>query len=58
MRPLEREVERAVVRRGKYRLREEYQNMEVLESDWFKMTRDQRMQHLKKIKKCVCGKFT
>ena len=45
----EREVERAVIRRGKYRLKEEYAFLEVNESDWFKMTQEQRRAHLKKV---------
>ena len=45
----EQEVERAVIQRGKYHLRSEYQHMTVSESKWFKMTKEQRMQHLKKL---------
>ena len=35
----EREVERAVIHRGKYRLRPQYRHLEVSESKWFQMTR-------------------
>ena len=45
----EREVERAVLRQGKYRLRPQYRHLEVSESKWFKMTREQRARHLKKV---------
>lgn len=45
----EREVERAVLQRGKYRLRPQYRVMEISESKWFKMTHEQRSQHLKKL---------
>ncbi len=45
----EREVERAVLRRGKYELRSEYQHLAVVESRWFRMTEQQRKQHLQRI---------
>lgn len=44
----EREVERAVIRRGKYRLRPQYKQLEVDEGKWFSMSQDQRLSHLKK----------
>ena len=45
----QREVERAVVCRGKYRLRPQYRHLEVPESKWFTMSREQRKQHLSKV---------
>lgn len=45
----EREVERALICRGKYRLRPQYRQLEVDESKWFSMTKDQRVKHLKKV---------
>lgn len=45
----EREIERAVIKRGKYRLKEVFSYLEVDESDWFKMTKEQRRVHLKKV---------
>ena len=42
----EREVERAVIKHG---LRDTYTYLEVSESDWFKMTNEQRRIHLKKV---------
>ena len=45
----EKEVERAVIGRGKYRFKEEYQYLQVAEDKWFKMTPDQRQTHLKKV---------
>ena len=38
----EREVERAVIGRGKYQFMETYKCLEVKEADWFRMTREQR----------------
>ncbi len=37
------------MRRGKYKLRPQYRHLEVSESKWFKMTREQRARHLKKV---------
>ena len=45
----EREVERAVIHRGKYRLRPQYRHLDVSESKWFQMTREQRTRHLKRV---------
>ena len=45
----EREVERAVIKRGKFRFKEEYSHLEVEELQWFSMTPDQRRIHLKKV---------
>lgn len=45
----DREVERAVISRGKYRFRSQYCNMEVPETKWFQMSREQRVKHLKKV---------
>ena len=43
-----REVERAVIGRGKYRILEQYQSFIVPESQWFLMTPAQRKNHLSK----------
>lgn len=45
----EKEIKRAVIGRGKYRFHEEYCHLEVKESEWFKMNRDQRERHMKKV---------
>jgi len=45
----QREVEKAVIGRGKYRLRQEYKYLEVSDSKWFSMTREQRLSHIKKV---------
>ena len=44
-----REVERAIVNRGKWRLRSQYQFLEVPESVWFTMSMQQRQKHLSKV---------
>ena len=46
----EKEVERAVINRGKYQFREQYQFLEVEESKWFKMNSAQRVKHLSKVR--------
>lgn len=43
-----REVKRAIVNRGKWRLRSHYQFLEVPESVWFTMSMQQRQKHLSK----------
>ena len=45
----EREIERAVIGRGKYQFVEEYKFLEVKEANWFKMTREQREKHMQKV---------
>ncbi len=45
----ERELERAVIGRGKYQFRKEFSFLEVSEADWFRMSREQREKHLKKV---------
>ena len=45
----EREVERAVVGRGKYEFLEKYKYLEIKEAVWFKMTREQRKAHILKV---------
>ena len=45
----QREIERAVIRRGKYEFKEEYRFLEVDESKWFQMTKQQREKHMKKV---------
>ena len=44
----EKEVERAVISRGKYKFHPDYTHLEIKESEWFKMTKDQREKHIKK----------
>ena len=44
-----REVEMAVIQHGKYSLRREYKFLEVTETKWFLMNREQRAKHLKKV---------
>ena len=44
----EREIERAIIGRGKYELRPQYQSFHVPETKWFAMSTLQREQHLKK----------
>ena len=45
----EREVERAVIGRGKLRFKEEYQHLQVAETWWFKMKPEQHQAHLRKV---------
>ena len=45
----EREIERAVIGRGKYRFKMQYSHLMVPESKWFKMTESQRRAHLDKV---------
>ena len=45
----QREVERAVCRRGKYRFRSQYQFLEVDEQKWFNMTPESRLKHMAKV---------
>ena len=45
----QREIEKAVIRRGKYRLKEQYRFLEIPESKWFVMSEDQRKKHLSKL---------
>ena len=45
----ERELERAVIGRGKYRFKREFQHLQLEEVVWFRMSRDQREKHLKKV---------
>jgi len=45
----EKEVERAVIGWGKYKFHPDYTHLEIKESEWFKMTRDQREKHIKKV---------
>jgi len=45
----EKEVERAVIGRGKYKFHPDYTHLKIKESGWFKMTRDQREKHIKKV---------
>ena len=45
----EKEVERAVLKRGKYEFEDDYQHLEVPEAKWIKMTAQQRKRHLQKV---------
>ena len=45
----QREIERAVIRRGKYEFKEEYKFLEVGEAKCFQMTKQQRETHMKKV---------
>ncbi len=45
----EKEVERAVIKRGKYRFRKQYRFLEVEEGKWFTMSSEQRQRHLAKV---------
>lgn len=45
----ERELERAVIGRGKYKFQKQFSHLEVAEDNWFRMSREQREKHLKKV---------
>ena len=45
----DREVQRAVIGRGKYRFKEQYSSLQIPESQWFKMTEKQRSDHMKRV---------
>ena len=45
----EKELERAVCHRGKYRFRSAYQHLEVEEVHWFNKTPEMRRKHLQKV---------
>lgn len=47
----QKEVERAVCCRGKYRFRSQYRFLEVDEQRWFNMTPESRLKHLAKVHK-------
>ena len=49
----QKELERAVIGRGKYRLKQQYQYLQVTESKWFLMNQDQRKNHLSKLQSVV-----
>ncbi len=53
----EAEVERAVIRRGKFRFKEEYQYLEVEENEWFRMSMEERQRCLKKVHSALNGKL-
>ena len=42
----QREVERAVISRGKYHFQEQYKHLEISEMKWFSMNSEQRKKHL------------
>ena len=44
----QRELERAVIGRGKYQFRKEFAFLEISEGDWFRMSREQHEMHLPK----------
>lgn len=41
------EIEKTVIVRGKYKLRQEYKHLEVSETKWFAISRHQRSKHFK-----------
>lgn len=43
-----REIERAIINQGKFKLREMYQFMAVREENWFRMSQDAQKAYLKK----------
>ena len=45
----EKEVQRAVIVRGKYRFKEQYQHLVISEERWFRMTEQQRRKHLQNV---------
>ena len=45
----QKELERAVIGRGKYQLKQQYQYLQVAETKWFLMTPEQRKNHLSKL---------
>lgn len=45
----QKELERAVVNRGKYKFRQQYEFFQISETQWFTMTTQQRAKHLAKI---------
>ena len=45
----QREVERAVISRGKYQFREQYKHLEISEMKWFSMSSEQRKKHLNQL---------
>lgn len=49
----ERELERALIGRGKYKFRKEFHFLEIPEGDWFRMSKAQRENHMKKVQR-VC----
>ena len=46
----QREVERAVIGRGKYQIKQQYQHLEVDERKWFSMNTEQRKKHFSLVK--------
>ena len=51
----QKEMERAVIGRGKFKFRKEFSFLEVPESTWFRMSRDQREKHLKRVSQTTVG---
>lgn len=49
IREQQKEVEKAIIGRGKYQLKQQYQFLEISESKWFIMSSDQRKKHLSKL---------
>ena len=45
----QKEVERAIINRGKYQLQADYRYLQVPESEWFTMTSQQRVKHINKV---------
>ena len=49
----QKEVELAVINRGKYQFRTQYSFLQVEEDKWFKMNAQQRAKHLSKVNSLV-----
>jgi hypothetical protein len=47
------EIERAIIGSGEYRLRNEYRNLAVESSKWFKMTMEQRHRKMDRFRKAA-----
>ena len=45
----QKELERAVIGKAKYQMKQQYQYLQVTESKWFLMTPEQRKKHLTKL---------
>ena len=51
----EKEVEKAVIQRGKYRFKSQFKHLEVSEVQWYKMTPQQRRKHLDRVARASVG---
>jgi hypothetical protein len=45
----QKEVERAIINRGKYQFQTDYRYLQVAESEWFTMNSQQRVKHINKV---------